>query len=66
MDGGKSRIIVHDMFDKSADHKEITGYFPDPRDDDFLLSAEFMTSGELRVEYIGKDGKKYESVYSLD
>lgn len=66
MEGGKSRIIIHDMFDKSIDYNEITGDFPDPRNDDFLLAAEFTADGNLKAEYIGNDGQVHKDVFSMD
>ena len=66
MNGGKSRIIIHDMFDKSVGYKVIYGDFPDPRDDDFLLSAEFTADGGIRAEYIGNDGQVHNDVFTLD
>lgn len=65
-DSGKSRIIIHDMFDKSADRKEIIGDFPDPWDDDFLLSAAFTSDGNIRATYIGKDGQAHNDVFSIE
>ena len=66
MEGGKSRIIIHDMFDNSINYKEIIGDFPEPRDDHFLLAAEFIADGKLKVRYIGKDGKVHNDVFSID
>jgi len=64
--GDKSRIIIHDMFDKSIDYKEINVAFPEPRDEYFLLSAEFLNDGKLKAEYIGKDGQVHNGVFSID
>ena len=61
--GGKSRMIIHNMFDQSIGYKEIIGDFPDPRDDDFLLTAEFMADGGIHAEYIGKDGHVHNDVF---
>jgi|LSQX01.3.fsa_nt_gb hypothetical protein len=66
MNGGISRIIIHNMFDNSIDYKEIIGDFPEPRDDDFLLAAEFISDQKLKAEYIGKDGQVHNDVFSID
>ncbi|HEX2946583.1 MAG TPA: hypothetical protein VHT96_11585 [Clostridia bacterium] len=63
MDGGQSRIIIHDMFDKSIGFKEIYGDFPQARDDNFLKTARFSENGELSAEYIGNDGQVHESTF---
>ena len=66
MNGGIGRIIIHNMFDNSIDYKEIIGDFPEPRDDDFLLAAEFISDQKLKAEYIGKDGQVHNDVFSID
>ncbi len=66
MEGGNSRIIIQDMFDNSINYTEITGDFQEPRDDHFLLAAEFLADGKLKAGYIGKDGQLHNDVFSTD
>ena len=66
VNGGTNKIIIHDMFERDKDRRELTGDFSETQEEKFLLAAEFTTVGKLSAEYIGKDGQVHSEIFSLD